>query len=205
MKRFGIPVALTLSLIVGFIPASSAAVTPGTKCSKVGAKQTFKGKIYTCIKLGSNLYWNNGKQINTPEGNLTPSPEPKPPNAPTADECEDVTSQRWKLIDKNPNGARGKNIWVYGEITQFDGLTGTSGFRADISGINLFDGKYFFGGSNTVLRGNSKALSNLVTGDVFLACVKVVGQVSYKPTFGTGKLVVPELFIRTIKYIGSTV
>ena len=42
------------------MPSSSASVTPGTKCSKVGTKQTSKGKVFTCIKLGSKLYWNNG-------------------------------------------------------------------------------------------------------------------------------------------------
>ncbi len=44
------------------IPTSSASVTPGTKCSNAGSKQTYKGKVYTCIKLGSKLYWNNGSR-----------------------------------------------------------------------------------------------------------------------------------------------
>ncbi len=64
MKRFLIPILLSLSLIVSLMPIASASVTSGTKCSKVGAKQTFNGKIYTCIKLGSKLYWNNGVNVN---------------------------------------------------------------------------------------------------------------------------------------------
>lgn len=60
MRRYGIPCFLALSLIVFGIPSSNAAVIPGSKCSKVGTKQTYKGKIFTCIKLGSKLYWNNG-------------------------------------------------------------------------------------------------------------------------------------------------
>jgi len=59
-KHFLIPSLLSFSLIVSVVPSSSASVTPGTKCSKAGAKQTFKGKVFTCIKLGSKLYWNNG-------------------------------------------------------------------------------------------------------------------------------------------------
>jgi hypothetical protein len=60
VKRLFIPIFLSLSLIVSAVPSASASVTPGTKCSKAGAKQTFKGKVFTCIKLGSKLYWNNG-------------------------------------------------------------------------------------------------------------------------------------------------
>lgn len=57
------------SFVVAFVllplfpSTSSAAVTPGTKCSKVGIKQTYNGKVYTCIKLGSKLYWNDGTRI----------------------------------------------------------------------------------------------------------------------------------------------
>lgn len=60
VKRLFIPILLSLSLIVSAVPSASASVTPGTKCSKAGVKQTFKGKVFTCIKLGSKLYWNNG-------------------------------------------------------------------------------------------------------------------------------------------------
>jgi|688.fasta_scaffold190924_2 hypothetical protein len=60
VKRLLIPILLALSLIVCAVPSSSASVTPGSKCSKAGAKKTFKGKVFTCIKLGSKLYWNNG-------------------------------------------------------------------------------------------------------------------------------------------------
>ena len=67
MKRSVIPIVLFLSLIVSVMPSASASVTPGTKCSKVGAKQTFKGKTYTCIKLGSKLYWNNGVSVDKTE------------------------------------------------------------------------------------------------------------------------------------------
>ena len=50
---------------VSALPTANAIVTPGSKCSKVGVKQTYKGKIYTCIKLGSKLYWNNGISVKT--------------------------------------------------------------------------------------------------------------------------------------------
>jgi len=47
---------LTLSL-----PSAHAAkVTPGSSCKSAGQKATYKGKSYTCIKLGKKLYWDNG-------------------------------------------------------------------------------------------------------------------------------------------------
>jgi hypothetical protein len=71
MKRLGISILLVASLVVGALPTASAAITPGSKCSKSGIKQTYKGKIYTCIKLGSKLYWNNGVKVPV----STPSPK----------------------------------------------------------------------------------------------------------------------------------
>jgi hypothetical protein len=65
MKRLGISILLVVSLLFSAIPSASAAVTPGTKCSKSGIKQTYKGKVYTCVKLGSKLYWNNGTKVKT--------------------------------------------------------------------------------------------------------------------------------------------
>jgi len=65
MKRFVIPALLALSLFVSGMPVSSASVTPGAKCSKVGAKQTFKGISYTCVKSGFRLFWSKGVKVGT--------------------------------------------------------------------------------------------------------------------------------------------
>lgn len=73
MKRIGTAILLTTTLIVSALPSSNAAVTPGAKCSKAGMKQTYKGKVYTCIKLGKKLYWNNGTKVVTPKPTSTPS------------------------------------------------------------------------------------------------------------------------------------
>jgi hypothetical protein len=60
VKRFGIPALLALSLILSAMPTSSAAVIQGSKCSKVGDKQTFNGLTFTCKKSGSQLLWSQG-------------------------------------------------------------------------------------------------------------------------------------------------
>jgi hypothetical protein len=60
---------------VSALPTANALATPGSKCLKAGVKQTYKGKIYTCIKLGSKLYWNNGVLVKP----TTPSTQAKSP------------------------------------------------------------------------------------------------------------------------------
>ena len=80
MKKFSAGfLVFILFLLVG-TSASNAAVTPGSKCSKAGMKQTYKGKTYTCIKLGKKLYWNNGTLVvvSTPKPTANPTPTPTP-------------------------------------------------------------------------------------------------------------------------------
>lgn len=99
MKRFVIPIVISLSLSVSATPIASASVTPGTKCLKVGAKQTFKGKIYTCVKLGKSQVWNKGA---TP---IQAVPSPKPITSPTQTVQDDfVATSRFSYSgDPKPN------------------------------------------------------------------------------------------------------
>ena len=58
---------------------SFAAITPGTKCSKLGAIATSNAKKYTCVKSGKKLVWNKGVAIPKP----TPTPTPTASVTPT--------------------------------------------------------------------------------------------------------------------------
>jgi hypothetical protein len=88
MRRLlvGLVAVLSLSLITAQL--SVAAVTPGTKCSKVGATSTYNGKKYTCVKSGKKLVWNKGVTVAkpvpvasaTPTPLTTPTPTPTPSN-----------------------------------------------------------------------------------------------------------------------------
>jgi hypothetical protein len=64
MKIFSkiLVIALFMSLVA---PAQAANVTAGSKCPKAGKKEVSQNKTYTCIKLGSKLYWDNGKPVKT--------------------------------------------------------------------------------------------------------------------------------------------
>jgi hypothetical protein len=63
MKRLSVAILMAASLVISALPNATAAVTPGTKCSKAGIKEVYKGKTYTCIKSGSKLVWNNGVNV----------------------------------------------------------------------------------------------------------------------------------------------
>jgi hypothetical protein len=83
MKRIGVSILLVVTLVVYALPNATAVVTPGSKCSKVGAQQTYKSKIYTCVKSGVKLVWNNGTNIISAKPSLQKSSTPTAPSKPT--------------------------------------------------------------------------------------------------------------------------
>jgi hypothetical protein len=78
MKRFWIAVLMAATLFISALPIANAVVTPGSKCTKAGVKQTYKGKVYTCIKIRNTLVWNKGVIQVTPSPTIKNSPTPTP-------------------------------------------------------------------------------------------------------------------------------
>ena len=109
-------------------PLAHSAVTPGSKCSKTGVKQVFRGKTYTCIKLGKKLYWNNGvvvKVTSLPSPTVTVIATPSP--APTVTSLCPVTL-------KNPLPYASKRFALVGLFFSKDSLgylVGTFKIRND--------------------------------------------------------------------------
>lgn len=64
-----------------------AATTPPVKCRALGQTTTYKGRLYTCIKVKvkgkTTLAWDSGKIIATPTPSATPTPTPSPSATPT--------------------------------------------------------------------------------------------------------------------------
>jgi len=56
---------MAATLVISALPNANAVVTPGSKCSKAGDTQVYKGKTYTCIKSGGKLVWNKGVKVET--------------------------------------------------------------------------------------------------------------------------------------------
>jgi hypothetical protein len=63
MKKSLLVVSLITFLSFNTLVSAEAAVKAGTTCPKAGKTSTSNGRIYTCIKLGSKLYWNNGTVV----------------------------------------------------------------------------------------------------------------------------------------------
>lgn len=124
MRKLVLGAVLSISLAT--LPVI-AAVTPkpGEKCSKVGATQTFKGKKYTCVKIGKKLVWNTGVTIKattpntTPttssEGTVTPLPSPSPTQAASTDNLNNQPCIKENEIVRNSEG----EFWC---LKQSDGL-----------------------------------------------------------------------------------
>lgn len=131
MKRFVIPILISLSLSVSATPIANAAVTPGTKCSKIGSKQIFKGKIYTCVKVGKSQVWNKGV---TPSQTVpSPSPSPKLTTSPTPTVQEDFRASSFFTRQ----GAERGDEWVE---TTIDCLVKSPGeYQAENSFISILD------------------------------------------------------------------
>lgn len=118
------------------------------------------------------------------------APVVKPPEPHRA-----VDARDWLLIAKAPDSHIGERIVIHGHVTQFDSATGTSAFRASVDGIRHKQTYQYV--TNTLLRGSTDQLKNVVTNDQFKAEVTVGGSFSYDTQIG-GNTTVPVLQIDSI-------
>ena len=136
-------VLLCIGLVVSLSQSANAAskITPGSICKKVNQQVIYKNRIYTCIKLGKKLYWDNGRSdvLNpTPTASAivsaSPTPaqaiSPKPTTQPTPIPSKSVPLLRnsdftfisgklkvvWSGIDTSQQqltNVRKVNVWVF--------------------------------------------------------------------------------------------
>jgi hypothetical protein len=113
-----------------------------------------------------------------------------------------ITEREWQLIAKNPDSHIGERVIVYGQVTQFDSATGTSGFRANV-GAKAKKASYGWADydTNTFMTGTSDLLAEVVQGDLFKAEVTVAGSFSYESTMGAS-LTAPSLSVTKIDVTG---
>ena len=114
-----------------------------------------------------------------------------------------ITARDWAKIAKDPEGHKGEAVIVYGEVEQFDAVTGVNAFRANVDGVaHKVSYGYADYDTNTFLDANGTDLGELVQGDLFKAEVVVGGSMSYDTTMG-GSTTVPLLKITKITRTGS--
>jgi len=144
MKK-SIFVFLIVAGLINPIPLAIAAskITPGSTCKKGNQQAIYKNKIYTCIKLGKKLYWDNGRSYvlsptPTPTASAiasaTPTPaqaiSPKPTTQPSPSPSKSVPLLRisdftfvsgklkvvWSGLDTSQQqiaNVRKINVWVF--------------------------------------------------------------------------------------------
>jgi hypothetical protein len=125
--------------------------------------------------------------------------EPARPAAPP----RAISARDWAKIAKEPDVHVGEAIIVYGEVTQFDSVTGPNTFRANVDGVK-HPVSYGFADypTNTILTNESADLGDIVQDDLFKAEVVVAGSLSYETSLG-GSTTVPKLTVVKISVIGS--
>lgn len=70
---------ITALILSTFTVAEAASPKAGSSCPKVGTKEVFKGKTFTCVKSGKKLVWNKGVVVvAAPKPSPTPTPSPSP-------------------------------------------------------------------------------------------------------------------------------
>jgi len=77
MKRTSLVLFIATLLTAISLTFAEAAVKAGAVCPKAGKTSTENGRIYTCIKLGSKLYWNNGTLVSPSSSTKQPTATPQ--------------------------------------------------------------------------------------------------------------------------------
>jgi hypothetical protein len=97
---------------------------------------------------------------------------------------------------KDPVAHKGQKIIIYRVVTQFDGRTGTSEFRADTA-AEPQDDRYGYKQNTMVQASDPSILANVVERDYVRMYVEVEGTESYKTTIG-GEQTVPKFWVNII-------
>jgi hypothetical protein len=114
-----------------------------------------------------------------------------------------VTEREWALIAKNADGHVGQRVVVYGQITQWDGATGASTFRANVGAVK-HGAQYGWVSeykTNTILTGDPTVLGDAVEGDLIKVEATVNGSLSYDTAIG-GSSNAPQLTVTKLIVVG---
>lgn len=114
-----------------------------------------------------------------------------------------VSADEWAQIVKDPEAGKGQCIVVYGQVVQFDGITGPGFFRAE-AGPSLITPSYGFVNyptASVIFAGDAGKLKPLAAGDLFSAEVTVDGSATYDTATG-GTASAPVLRVDSILKTG---
>lgn len=114
---------------------------------------------------------------------------------------EQITERDWQMLTKDPDANTGRKIVLYGSVTQFDSVTGTTAFRANTAGEQM--GRSYEYDVNTIVReGTPGAFDQVVEDDLITLYVEIAGTESYDTTVG-GSTTVPVVQAYIVDVTGT--
>lgn len=119
------------------------------------------------------------------------------------DDAEPLSTRNLAQLVKNPDGAEGDVVVIYGEITQFDAATGTCSFRANIAHKNMANSWDYE--HNSIFEGGDglsdcPKLDNFVAEDEVKIVATSLGSYSYDTQIG-GSTTVPKFHVEKISLL----
>lgn len=80
MRKLAIPAVLLFAIGLIVIPSANgaAAIKPGAACPYQFENKTYKGKMYTCVKVGKKWVWDKGVVSKQSASSPSPTPSPSP-------------------------------------------------------------------------------------------------------------------------------
>jgi hypothetical protein len=96
-----------------------------------------------------------------------------------------IGEREFGVLVRDPDAERGRRVVVYGYVTQFDSVTGTSMFRADTSAVE--GNQWYEFDHNTIVNFDPVIGREIIDGDVVTLYAEVAGSRSYETTLGTSE------------------
>lgn len=140
-----------------------------------------------------------------PEPEPTPSKKPKPtkPKFHKADYA-DLTDREFSKIVRDPDAHIGEKVLVFGDVFQFDTLTGSDQFLANVGGDRDTEGEEFGFVSydhNALMATSTADFDDVVEGDHIAAWATVMGSFEYDTQIG-GSTSAVAFTVERVKVLG---
>jgi hypothetical protein len=93
-----------------------------------------------------------------------------------------IGEREYAMLARNPDAEKGRRFVLYGYITQFDSVTGSSMFRANTSAVG--GTQWYDFELNTIVNFDPTIGQGVVEKDIVMLYAEIVGSQTYTTTLG---------------------
>lgn len=93
-----------------------------------------------------------------------------------------IGEREYGVLARNPDAEKGRRFVLYGYVTQFDSVTGSSMFRANTSAVS--GSQWYDFDLNTIVNFDPTIGRDVIDGDVVTLHAEIVGSQTYTTTLG---------------------